>query len=117
MKQHPMLGARIIGDHPRFEMAKAIALSHHEKWDGTGYPNGLYREKIPLEGRITAIADIYDAVRNARIYKQAYDHKDTCAILIKGDGRTMPKHFDPIVLKAFADISSQFEEVYETNNE
>jgi len=115
MKQHPIFGAKIIGNHPRFQMAKAIALTHHERWDGTGYPNGLHKEKIPLEGRIVTIADIYDAIRNARIYKEAYNHKDTCAILLQGDGRTMPKHFDPAVLKAFRELTDKFEEVYESN--
>ena len=117
MKQHPLLGAKIIGDHPRFDMAKAIAFTHHERWDGTGYPNGLHKENIPLEGRIAAIADIYDAIRNARIYKVAYNHRDTCEILTKGDGRTMPKHFDPVVLDAFTGMRREFEDVYEANND
>ena len=117
MKQHPLFGAKIIGDHPRFEMARAIALTHHEKWDGTGYPNGLHKEHIPLEGRIAAVADIYDAIRNARIYKDAYNHKDTCDILIRGDGRTMPKHFDPLVLEAFTGLYDEFEEVYEAQHD
>jgi response regulator RpfG family c-di-GMP phosphodiesterase len=116
MKQHALLGARIIGAHPRLRMAKTIALTHHEKWDGTGYPNRLYKEAIPLEGRIVAIADIYDAIRNARIYKEAYNHKDTCDILTNGDDRTLPKHFDPAVLKVFTDMTGKFEEVYETYN-
>jgi len=114
MKQHTIFGAKIIGDHPRFNIAKTIAFTHHERWDGTGYPQGLYKENIPLEGRISAIADIYDALRNPRIYKAAFDHKTVCEILTNGDGRTMPNHFDPLVLKAFTDLSSKFEEIYET---
>src|SRR5208283_4389827 len=112
-KSHTIAGAKIIGDHPRLKLAKAIALMHHEKWDGSGYPHGVRGEDIPLECRIIAIADQYDALRNARVYKPALDHKTTFNILTKGNGRTMPQHFDPLVLRAFMDLSSRFEEVYE----
>jgi response regulator RpfG family c-di-GMP phosphodiesterase len=113
MKKHTLYGGRILGNHARFAMAKTIALTHHERWDGGGYPNGLKGEQIPLEGRIVNIADQYDALRNARVYKPAFDHQKTCGILIEGDGRTMPQHFDPQVLDAFKETVSQFEELYE----
>jgi len=113
MKSHTIAGAKIIGDHNRLRMAKSIALTHHEKWDGSGYPRGIRGENIPLEGRIIAIADQYDALRNFRVYKAALDHKTTFDILTNGDGRTMPQHFDPLVLGAFVDISCKFDEVYE----
>jgi response regulator RpfG family c-di-GMP phosphodiesterase len=113
MRRHTVKGAKIIGDHPKFTIAKQIALSHHERWDGSGYPFGYSGERIPLEGRIMNIADQYDALRNARVYKPSLDHATTVRIITEGDGRTMPHHFDPQVLKVFVETASLFEEVYE----
>ncbi|MBF0567224.1 MAG: HD domain-containing protein, partial [Nitrospirae bacterium] len=113
MKKHTIYGAKIIGDHFRLSMAANIALTHHEKWDGSGYPNRLKGENIPLEGRIIALSDVYDALRNARVYKPAFDSETTSGIIIEGDGRVMPSHFDPRVLDAFKRNVSKFEEIYE----
>jgi response regulator RpfG family c-di-GMP phosphodiesterase len=113
MKKHAHYGAMILGDHPRLRMAKTIALTHHENWDGTGYPNGLVGNAIPLAGHITKLADQYDALRNARVYKPAFDHATTVQILTEGDGRTLPAHFSPTLLTAFVSVASRFDETFD----
>lgn len=110
---HCQEGANIIGNAPMLSMAREIALSHHESWDGTGYPWKLKKEKISLAGRITKMADIYDALRDTRPYKPAFDHKKTCAIITKGEGRLLPTHFDPQVLDAFKKAQGVFEQIFE----
>lgn len=111
--QHPVDGAKIVGDHVRLSMAKSIAISHHERYDGSGYPYRLIGEQIPLEGRILNLADQYDALRNKRCYKPAFDHDTTFRIITEGDGRTIPRHFDPLVLNAFREVHGKFEKVFE----
>ncbi|KIH77229.1 putative two-component system response regulator [Geoalkalibacter ferrihydriticus] len=113
MKEHTYSGTMIIGTNEKLRVGRNIALTHHEKWDGSGYPRGLVGEQIPIEGRITAIADIYDALRSARSYKAPFDHVTAYKIITEGDGRTMPEHFDPAVLQAFRETGDQFEETYE----
>ncbi|MBC8413653.1 MAG: response regulator [Nitrospira sp.] len=119
MKSHTTIGHKILADspHPILQMASTIALQHHERWDGSGYPNGLKGSDIPLEGRIVIICDQYDALRCMRPYKSAITHEDVCKILIEGDGRTMPKHFDPDILSAFTELSETFREIYDSHQD
>ena len=113
MKMHPQYGAKIIGEHPRLQVGRNIALTHQERWDGSGYPRGLRGEQIPIEGRIVALGDQYDALRNRRAYKAALDHTATFHILTKGDGRSAPGHFDPAVLRIFNGFDKEFAEIYD----
>lgn len=99
MRQHVSIGAKIIGEHPSglLRMAQRIALTHHEKWDGSGYPNGLAGEDIPIEGRIVAIADVFDALTSERPYKQAWPVEEAVAFLREQSGQ----HFDPDLVELF----------------
>jgi len=118
MKMHPVYGERILGDSPRLAVAREIAISHHENWDGSGYPYGLKGEQIPLAGRIVKIADVYDALRSARSYKPGMDHEEALKIFREGDRRVRPKeHFDPDLLATFFKIGHIFDKIYESTEE
>ena len=113
MKQHPQFGAKIIGDAPRLTMAREIALSHHENWDGSGYPGAVKGEDIPLSGRIVKVADVYDALRSKRSYKPALNHDQVLKIFRSGDNRIRPaEHFDPSLLRAFFKIEHKMAGIY-----
>jgi putative two-component system response regulator len=104
MKKHSLLGARtlkaVFDLHPRNAFIRAgieIAETHHERWDGKGYPHGLTGEDIPLLGRIMALADVYDALTSKRCYKEAFSHDESRRIILEGRGT----QFDPEVVDAF----------------
>ncbi len=113
MKKHTIYGAEFIGEQPWLRMARNIALYHHENWDGTGYPFGLKGEEIPLEARIVRLADVYDALRSPRRYKPSVSHRETVKIILEGDGRTSPSHFDPKILEVFKRVHLKFNEIFE----
>ena len=93
MKTHPQIGAEILGeaDSDLLRIAKSVALTHHEKWNGKGYPNGLKGEEIPIEGRIVAIADVFDALTSKRPYKEAWSVEKTMDLMKREAG----EHFEP----------------------
>lgn len=117
VKRHPVLGARIIGDSPLLQVARNISLTHHECWDGSGYPAGLSGSAIPIEGAIIKIADVYDALRTMRAYKKSYSHDDACRLIVEGGGddchETRPSQFHPEALSAFRSVAEKFEEIYQ----
>lgn len=116
MQSHTVIGHRMLSAarHPTMQLAATIALSHHECWDGSGYPNRLAGAAIPPAARIVAVADSYDALRMERSYKPGLSHPDAIEIMLDGDGRTKPRHFDPLVLTTFHNVSESLRVIYET---
>ena len=114
MKTHVTVGVDAIEkimentrEHSFLHYALLITGTHHEKWDGTGYPVGLKGRNIPLEGRLMAIADVYDALIAARSYKEAFSHEEASRIIEEGSGT----HFDPVLVEAFRNVKGEFEQV------
>lgn len=114
MKSHTLIGAETLGaalkEFPEakfLSMARDIALCHHEKWDGSGYPRGLSGVDIPLSARIVALADVYDALRSARVYKNSQTHSQARETILTGSGR----HFDPDIVGAFLATEERFDQV------
>lgn len=87
--------------------AKEVTQTHHESWDGSGY-HGMKGDQIPVSGRLMALADVYDALKSKRVYKEAFEHERVVKIMTEGDGRTRPEQFDPDILQAFLDIHETF---------
>jgi putative two-component system response regulator len=116
IKGHSKIGATILdgSNNHMTQMAASIALNHHERYDGSGYPEGLKGDIIPIEARIVNICDQYDALMMGKPYKPAYGHNKTIQIITKGDGRTIPQHFDPVVLTAFKRVALEFEKIFDT---
>jgi len=110
MREHTKNGAFILSTYP-YPMAKEIALSHHEKWNGTGYPFKLEGEMIPLAARIVTIADVYDALRMTRSYKPALSHEVAVSKIIEQSGT----YFDPDLIEVFKTIANDFENIYNEN--
>ena len=117
MKTHPEHGRRAIAaaegnlevSNSFLQLAREIAYGHHEKWDGSGYPNGISGVQIPLSARLMAIADVYDALISRRVYKTAMSHENAVAIIIDGRG----SHFEPAIVDAFLSIQEKFVEIAE----
>lgn len=116
MKTHTTIGydtlRSTIDQNPKanfLKMSAEIAKNHHEKWDGSGYPDGLKGQDIPLAARILAVADVYDALASKRVYKDAFSHEKTRAIIIEGKG----SHFDPVLVDVFLDCQADFASVLE----
>lgn len=114
MRMHPIIGAETLRAvdkaHPGNEFIRtgiAIAEYHHEKWDGSGYPYGMRGEDIPLEARILALGDVYDALTSKRCYKEAYSHETTRGIVLDSCG----KHFDPHIVQAFLELEDEFQRI------
>jgi len=114
MKRHTLYGSETIrqaksflGENSFLQVADEIALTHHERWDGTGYPHGLRGEEIPIPGRFMAVADAYDAIISPRIYKPALPHEDAVRLMDKGRGT----RFDPDVLDAFLEAREEFRQI------
>ena len=114
MDRHTSYGHQILRDSPRLQLAAEIALSHHEKWAGGGYPNGLAGTDIPVSARIVQVADIYDALRSERPYKAGFSHDQTRDIILNGDDRLDPReHFDPQLIELFADTHMGFAKIWD----
>ena len=113
VKTHTVTGEQILAasTHPSIQMAASIALCHHERHDGSGYPRGLSGNEIPIEARITLLCDQYDALTSKRPYKEAFPHSQAVEIICEGDGRTLPSHFHPDVLKAFISVADRMEAI------
>ena len=109
MRRHPEIGAEIIGEHPSgvLQLAREIALAHHEKWDGSGYPRGLAGEAIPVSARIVAIADVFDALTTRRPYKEPWPVQEAMNHIAAQAG----KHFDPALVALFAPLLPQLLEI------
>jgi putative two-component system response regulator len=108
IKQHSVLGGKILQDVPTMEMAANIAMYHHEKYNGFGYPQGLKATAIPLESRIVALADVYDALRSRRPYKDGWTHEAAFKLITTESGQ----HFDPILTNLFQSIHLDFADLF-----
>ena len=114
MQSHTLIGGECLreieqrlGTSNFLQMARQIALEHHERWDGSGYPNGLKGENIPLAARIVAIADVYDALSSRRVYKRPFGHHECVEAIQAAAG----SHFDPTLVEAWMAIEQKFDDI------
>ena len=114
VRNHPRWGAELIGGAEWLAAARRICMTHHEKWDGSGYPLGLSGEEIPWEGQVVALADVYDALRSRRVYKDSMSHEEAVRIILSGDGRTEPRHFSPEILDFFRNSHREMDRIFES---
>jgi putative two-component system response regulator len=114
LQSHTVIGHRLLAHSasPLLKMAAEIALTHHENWDGSGYPQGLRGKQIPLSGAIVKVCDTYDTLRSSHFLKKPFTHKQAISTLQQGDDMIKPAHFHPDVLEAFLDISSVISEIF-----
>jgi cyclic di-GMP phosphodiesterase len=119
VKTHTTIGGKLLhGSRSVYlQTAEVIAINHHERWDGSGYPAGLRGEAIPIEARIMALADEYDALRSSRPYKPAFDYILAYRIMVEGNERIKPRHFDPQLLEIFMDTHADIENIYKLHKE
>ncbi|MCP4150798.1 MAG: response regulator [bacterium] len=113
MKRHPKYGAKILGSSKYMEVARNICLGHHENSDGSGYPRRLKNDQIPIEARIVHLADVYDSLRSPRSYKPAFSHEKSISLILDGDDRTGPHHFDPKIIEIFKRKQMVFADIYQ----
>jgi len=114
MQCHTTIGARMIENHSKLlSTARMVALTHHERWDGSGYPFGLREAEIPFEGRIVAIADVFDALTSKRPYKEAWSMESALALIEREQG----KHFDPTLARIFLELIPEIQEIREKYRE
>lgn len=116
MKTHTTIGYHTLASTEKeysgsafIKIGKEIALCHHEKWDGSGYPKGLRGEEIPISARIMALADVYDALRSKRVYKEGYPHEKSLSIILQGRG----SHFDPLLVDVFLENNCGFRDIFD----
>ncbi len=114
MRKHPHVGFKILEDSPSKYLQKGgeIALSHHEHYDGSGYPSGLKGDEIPLAARIVAIADVFEALTSVRPYKEAWSFEQAYQYICEESG----KHFDPKLVSAMISVKTVFEKIYSENS-
>lgn len=115
IRSHSTLGHALLTEDggEAYALSALVARSHHEKFDGSGYPDGLRGEAIPLEARIVGLCDVYDALRSPRAYKPPVSHAETMTILLKGDARTKPEQFDPALLALFQHHGPEIQRLYD----